>query len=119
MFIICWISYHKHQEYIKFRSGNLNYFKILANCIIGMVPEALDLDISKCILTWKQLDRFKNKRPMGHIAQDFKIFSIYFGEGHGPSFEQTWIPSTQGSFVPSLVEIGPMLLKKILKIFSI
>ena len=84
-----------------------------------MVPEALDLDISKCILTWKQLDRFKNKRPMGHIAQDFKIFSIYFGEGRGPSFEQTWIPSTQGSFVPSLVEIGPMVLKKIFKLFSI
>ena len=25
-------------------------------------------------------------------------------KGHGPSFEQTWIPSTQGCFVPSLVE---------------
>ena len=27
----------------------------------------------------------------------------------GPSFEQSWIPFTQGCFVPSLVEIGPVL----------
>ena len=27
-------------------------------------------------------------------------------EKRGPSFEQTWIPFTQGWFVPSLVEIG-------------
>ena len=34
----------------------------------------------------------------------------------GSSFEQTWIPFTQGCFVPSLVEIGPVLPeKKILK----
>ena len=26
-------------------------------------------------------------------------------KGHGPSFEQTYIPFTQGCFVPSLVEI--------------
>ena len=30
----------------------------------------------------------------------------------GPSFEQTWIPFTQGCFVPSLVEIGPVILEK-------
>ena len=28
------------------------------------------------------------------------------GKGHGPSFEQIWIPSTQGCFVPSLVELA-------------
>ena len=32
-----------------------------------------------------------------------------------PSFEQTWIPFTQGCFVPSLVEIGQLVLEK--KIF--
>ena len=37
------------------------------------------------------------------------------GKGLGPSFEQTWIPFTQGCFVPSLVEIDPMVLEK--KIF--
>ena len=33
----------------------------------------------------------------------------------GPSFEQTGIPITQGCFVPSLVEIGLLVLEK--KIF--
>ena len=38
------------------------------------------------------------------------------GKRHGPSFKQTWIPFIQGKVVPSLVEIGPMLLdRKILK----
>ena len=36
-------------------------------------------------------------------------------EGRGPSFEQTWFPFTQGCFVPSLVEIGSVVLEK--KIF--
>ena len=30
-------------------------------------------------------------------------------KGHGPLFKQTWIPFTQGFFVPSLVEIGPVV----------
>ena len=33
-------------------------------------------------------------------------------KGHGPSFEQTWIPFTHGYFVVSLVEIGPGVLEK-------
>ena len=39
-----------------------------------------------------------------------------FEGGHGPWFEQTWIPFTQGWFVPSLIEISPVVLEK--KIFS-
>ena len=31
-------------------------------------------------------------------------------KGQGSSFEQTWIPFTQGCFVPNLVEIGLMVL---------
>ena len=31
---------------------------------------------------------------------------------HDPSFEQIWIPITQGCFLPSLVEIGPVVLEK-------
>ena len=40
-------------------------------------------------------------------------------KGHGPSFEQTWIPSTQGCFVPSFVEIGPVVLEKKLKMWKV
>ena len=34
---------------------------------------------------------------------------------HGPSFEEIWIPITKGCFVPSLVEICPVVPEKILK----
>ena len=37
----------------------------------------------------------------------------------GPSFEQTWIPFTQGYFVPSLVEIGPVVLEKKMKMWKV
>ena len=42
------------------------------------------------------------------------IFSLLspLGKGHGPSFEQTWLPITQGCFVPSLIEIGPVVLSR-------
>ena len=36
---------------------------------------------------------------------------------HGPSFEETYILFTKGCFVPSLVEIGPVVLEE--KIFKI
>ena len=37
----------------------------------------------------------------------------------GPSFEETWIPLTQGCFVPSLVEIGPVVLEKKMKMWKV
>ena len=43
-----------------------------------------------------------------------------FGKGDSPSFEQTWIiHSTQGCFVPSLVEIGPVVLAKKKKMWNV
>ena len=36
----------------------------------------------------------------------FSLYCDYFPMEMGPSFEQTWIPFTQGYFVLSLVEIG-------------
>ena len=38
------------------------------------------------------------------------------GKGQGPSFEQNWIPFTQGCFVQSLVDIGLVVQEK--KIFK-
>ena len=37
---------------------------------------------------------------------------IPLGKGWGPLHKQTWIPFTQGCFVPSLVAIGPVVLEK-------
>ena len=60
----------------------------------------------------------------GSGEEDFLISSMYFRyfviispwKGWGPSFEQTYIPFTKGSFVSSLVEIGSVVLEK--KIFK-
>ena len=51
----------------------------------------------------------------------FYISFIYFRyfvispleKGHGPSFEQSGIPMTQGCFVPILFEIGQLVVEKI------
>ena len=37
----------------------------------------------------------------------------------GPSFEQGWIPIFQGCFVLSLVEIGPVVLEKKIKMWKV
>ena len=62
--------------------------------------------------------------PSGSGDEDFKYLEYKItisilsplGERRGPSFEQTWIPSTQGCFVTCLVEIGPVDLEKKSKI---
>ena len=64
---------------------------------------------------------------IGQVVLERKIFmfsSIYtilllspLGKRWGPSFEQSWIPFTWGCFVPSLIEIGPVVLDR--KIFRI
>ena len=39
--------------------------------------------------------------------------------GRGSSFEQTWIPFTQGCFEPSLVEIDPVVQEKNMKLWKV
>ena len=39
----------------------------------------------------------------------------HLGKGRGPSIEQNRIPFTKGCFVPSLVEISPVVLEKKIK----
>ena len=58
--------------------------------------------------------------PTGSGEEDFKNVSMYLRhflifspwKRWGPSFGQTWIPFTQGYFVSSFVEIGPVVLEK-------
>ena len=40
-------------------------------------------------------------------------------KGRGPSFEETGIPFTQGWFVPSLVEIDPVVLENRMKMWKV
>ena len=84
------------------------------------------------------LEKTWNKRPMGHIAhlrKQFKSIDTYdyiitlikrwkktfltLLEFIGSSFEETWIPFTQGCLVPSLVEIGPLVLEKKMKMWEV
>jgi hypothetical protein len=46
-------------------------------------------------------------------------FCDYLGIGPGPLFEQFRIPFTKELFVPSLIEIGLLVLEKIFKMLSV
>ena len=46
------------------------------------------------------------------IAIPTILLSSSFGKMYDPSFEQTRIPFTQGSFEPSFIEIVPVVLEK-------
>ena len=47
----------------------------------------------------------------------FVIISPF--EGHDPSFKQCWIHIIQECFVPSLIEIGPVVLEKKMKMWKV
>ena len=71
--------------------------------------------------------KFGWKWPSGSGEEDFKSCQFIFiisllsplWEGPCPSFEQTWIPFTQGYFVPSLVETDPVVLEKKMKMWTV
>ena len=84
------------------------------------------------------LNKFESPLPKNDLCQNLveicpvvlkkKIFNNFqynftfsllspLGKGRGPSFEQIWIPFIQGCFVPSLVEIGPVVLEKRIFLF--
>ena len=52
-------------------------------------------------------------RRFSKVVNIFSICCYYLTleKGQGPSFERNWIPLTQGCSVPSLVEIGPVVLE--------
>ena len=79
-----------------------------------------------------------NKRPIGYIAhlrKQFKSLNTYFyviimikrrnkqlltlWQFIGSSFEQTWILFIQGCFLPSLIEIGSVVLEKKMKMWKV
>ena len=70
--------------------------------------------------------KFGWNSPHGSEEESFKILLMYFcyfvlifGKGNGPSFEEIWIPFSQKCFVPSLVDIRPMVFEKKMKIWKI
>ena len=71
--------------------------------------------------------KFGKNWPGGSWEEDFLILSMYFRyfviisawKRTWSSFVQTWIPSTYGCFVPSLIEIGPLVLEKKVKMWKV
>ena len=70
------------------------------------VPSLLEIGL---VVLEKKI--FKSCQCISIISQ----WSLLWEE-RGPSLQQTWIPLTQGYFVPSLLEIGPVVLER--KIFK-
>ena len=64
-----------------------------------------------CHVWLKLVQRFW--RRFSKIVNIFSICCFYFPleKGQGPSFERNWTFFTQGCSVPSLVEIGPVVLE--------
>ena len=67
---------------------------------------------------------------IGPVILEKKIFEFqqyifafsqlsHLEKGWGTSFKQIWIPFTQGCYVPSLVEIGPVVLEKKTKMWKV
>ena len=62
---------------------------------------------------WLKLTKWFRRRRFLVFRYNFNILLLSpLGKGCGPSFGQTWIPSTKGCFVPCLAWIGPVVLKK-------
>ena len=77
------------------------------------IPSSKD---ALCQVWLKLAQWFRRRRFLKFRLCFFRYFLIIsLGKGRVPSFEQTWIPFTQGCFVLSLVEIGSVVLEK--KIF--
>ena len=68
---------------------------------------------------WLKLVSWFWRRPFLNFVNVFFtiLLSSPFGIRWNPSFEQIWIPITQECFVPSLVEIGPLILENFFNLF--
>ena len=90
---ICRSIFAKRNNFIKVR-----------NVIRG--PWATSLTLDNSLIQWTHGYHTVNKEKKKPI-----VYLI--------TFEQTWIPFNQGCFAPNLVEIGTVVLKKILKFVNV
>ena len=66
----------------------------------------------KVVLKFAQLFKGEDVLISSMYLRYFKLSPLW--KGQGSSFEQTWIPFTKRCFVLSLVEIGPLVLQKMI-----
>ena len=96
----------------------IEFFSTSGEPTCTKIYQILTRDPWATLLTWEK--QFKSINTYDYIIMLIKRrkknTSLLLGELIGSSFEQTWIPFTKGCFVPSLVEIGSVVLEK--KIFN-
>ena len=70
---------------------------------------------------WLKLAQCLLEKKIFSFPQCISAISLIFPPEKGPgrSFEQTWIHFEQGCFVPCLVNIGPVVLEKKMKMWKI
>ena len=117
-----------------------SWIPITQGCIVPSLVEISPVDLENCLPLEKakalHLNKFESLSPKDAFVEicpvvleqkDFKILSMYFcylviiscRKKAGPSFDQAWIPFTQGCFVSSLVEIAPVVLTKKMKMWKV
>ena len=71
--------------------------------------------IAGCPWATSVIWEFKSRNTYEYIIMLIKRIkkTVIYWEFNGSLFEQTWIPFTQGCIVPSLVDIGHVVLEKI------
>ena len=121
-----------HMAHLRKQFKSINIYDYIITLIKGRKKNIIDFKRIYWFFIWRNLnplhprmlcDKFGWNWLSGSGEEFFLISSMYFHyfviispwKRAGPSFEQTWIPFTQGCFVPSLVEIGSVVLQK--KIF--
>ena len=74
-----------------------------------------------CQVWLKLAHLVQEKKIFFYFVNVFSLFGNYlpFGKGRGPSFEQIWIPFSEGCFVTSLVEIGSVVLEMKMKMWKV
>ena len=112
-----WLSGSGEENFFNF----VNVFSLFRNYLPLEKSGALHLNKLESPLpkdalckVWLKLAQWFWRRWFLNVCQCILAFSqlSLLGKGRGHSFEQTWIPFTQGCFVPSLVEIGSVVLEK-------
>ena len=113
---------------------HINTYDYIITLIKRRKKNIINFMIIYCFFIWNLTQEcfVSSLVEIGPVVLEKKIFKSYqfifinsrlspLCEGRGPSFEQTWIPYTQGYmyFVPSLVEIGPVVLDKKMKMWKV
>ena len=78
------------------------------NKLVSPSPKDASCQVWLKLALWFWWGRFFN---FVYVFSQFRNY-LPFGKGRDPSFEKTWIPFTEGCFVPSLVEIDPVLMRR-------